>query len=130
MGGGDEPAEERVRCVGFGEELRVILGSDEEGVVGNLNHLNESIVRCCPREHEASLRIEFTIVIVEFESVPVTFVDQVGLIKGLGLGSREESAILRTEAHGTALLGDAFLALLKIDHRVRSVGIELCGMGA
>src|SRR5690606_33586015 len=55
QGGGDQPDEERVGCVGAALELRVGLRTDPEGVVGQLDELDKAAVRGQARAAQAAV---------------------------------------------------------------------------
>ena len=129
-GGADELAEERLGPVRARVELGVELGGDEEGVVGQLDHLDQALVgrgaagdqalvlELAPQEH------------VHLVTVTVALVDD-ALAEDL---PRPRALVqfhrVGAEPHRAAHVAQFFLFGQQVDHRVGRLGIELGGVGA
>ena len=92
VAGGDEAAEERVRAVGFAQELRVELAGEVEGMFLQLDHFHELAVGRGAAEGQALTLEFFAVVVVEFVAVPVPLVDDEGTVEQLGLAAHHELA--------------------------------------
>jgi len=85
------------------------LRPNKERVVAELDDLDQAAVRRAAREHHASIRKQFAIVIVELEAVTMTLVHH-RLTVGLGRARPgSELAGVHAETHGPALLLDVAL---------------------
>ena len=71
----DELAEERVRAIRAGEELRVELDTKHEGVVFDFHDLDKAVVRGEAGRPESDGLESLTIRVVDLESVAVTLID-------------------------------------------------------
>ena len=74
-GGSHEARKQRVRLVGLALELRVELAPDEVWVAGQLDHLDETVVRGHTRKQQASALEIFTIRVVHLVPMTVAFAD-------------------------------------------------------
>lgn len=74
-GGSHEARKQRVRLMGLALELRVELAPDEVWVTGQLDHLDETVVRGHTRKQQASTLEILTIHVVYLVPMTVTFTD-------------------------------------------------------
>src|SRR5262249_2214997 len=74
-GRADKLAEERLGTVGARVELRVVLGGDEERVVGKLDHLDQALVGGGAAADQALVFEPATQLVVDLVTVAVALVD-------------------------------------------------------
>src|SRR5689334_6813951 len=109
---GDEALEERMGLVRLALEFGMKLAGNEEGVVLQLDDLDELAVGRQAAEDEAGLLEALLVGVIEFVTVPVAFVDHECAVEMRRHGIHGELAGLGAEAHGAALLRN-FLLLVQ-----------------
>ena len=121
--------EKRVGMVGLGLELGVVLDADHERVVLDLDDLDEPGLGVGAANEQAGRFQARPVGVVVLETVAVAFLDQIAAIGGAGPAPRGQGAVVRAQAHRTALGHDAFLGLHEVNHWVLGLGRELGRMG-
>src|SRR3984893_4162616 len=111
-----ETGEQRMPVARGGGELRVELRRQEPRMVGQLDHLHQSIARE-PREAQALLPVAIEVVVVEFVAVPMALHDGVAAEDLARPRAGPEQHLLGSEAHGGAL-GGGLVARLCAAHLV------------
>ena len=90
-------AEQRMRPVGSGFQLRMTLSGQEEGMAFELNHFYDASVRGYTGKGQAGFCQDIPIVIIDFVAMSVAFVDGVlsvklegpgGLVQDTGIGAQ------------------------------------------
>ena len=128
--GGHELPEHGLGPVRARLELGVVLRGHEERVIGQLDDLDQAVVRRRPAEHEAVVLEAPAQQVVDLVAVAVALVDH-GLVVGrAGTGRVVELHRVGAEAHRPAHLVDLLLLRQQVDHRERRLGVELGGVGA
>src|SRR5829696_2243309 len=128
LGGADELAEQRRRAVWPRLELGVVLRGDEEGVVGQLDDLDEALVRGRAGHDQARGLEPPAQEVVDLVAMAVALVDD-GLAVDLArLGVGVQLHRVGAEPHGAAHVGDLLLLGQQVDDRVLRVRVELAGV--
>src|SRR5208337_210770 len=122
-------SKQRMRLQRLRLKLRMKLAADEVRVIGQLDHLDISSVRCGPGNPQARSRERVFVFAVEFITVPVALADLKLAIDPVRQGSRLDFARPRAQPHGAAQLFHATQLAQLIDHAMRRGGIELAGIG-
>ena len=86
--GGHELPEHRLGAVRARLELGVVLRGHEEGVVGQLDHLDEAVVGRGPAEHQAVVLEAPAQQVVDLVAVPVALVDHGLVVRRAGASRR------------------------------------------
>src|SRR2546425_7679307 len=103
VAGGDETAEQRVRLVRLAEELGVKLAGQEEGMILQLDHLDQLAVgRRAAENHALALEL-LAVGIVEFVAMAMALVYNERAVDLLRLRAHHQLARLRAQAHRAAL---------------------------
>src|SRR5690349_2150645 len=110
-------------------EFRMELAGDKEGMVGQLNNLDQLAVRGEATEHKACLLEPLPVGIVEFVAMPMALLHHKSTVQASCLGSYYQLARLGSEPHCATFFCDFGLLVEHRDHRVRCIWIELRGMG-
>src|SRR5262249_12461770 len=122
----DERGEERMRIPGARAELRVELAGHEPWVIGQLDDLDELLVRPDAGDAEAPLLERVEIVVVDLEAVPMPLLDHALPVRSRGGAPFPQHDRVEPEAHRAALVLDVALLGQKVDHVVARRRIELC----
>src|SRR5213593_4023183 len=130
QGGPHEPREERVRLPRPRAELRVELAGDEVRVLGDLDDLDELLLRPDAGDAEAGLLESGKVVVVHLVAVAVALLDDALAVQARGQAALAEDDRIETEPHRATLVGDRALLGQEVDHQVRRGRIELCGARA
>ena len=134
--GRHETAEQRRRALGAGLELGVELGGHEEGVLLELDHLDEALVGRGARNPQSlpgapdRVREALAEEVVDLVAVTVALVDD-GL--SVQLARRRPGVELdrvRAEAHRPPEVRDLLLLGQQVDHRIGRLDVELGRVGA
>ena len=115
---------------GLGLEFGVELHREEEGVVLQLDDLDQVAAGVDARDEQAGALELADVGVVHLVAVAVAFADAFGLVGLGGLRAGGEGALVAAESHGRALVDDLLLLLHHVDHRMGGVGVELGGVGA
>ena len=124
-----ELAEQRLGARGPRVELGVELGGDEEGVVGELDDLDQPLVRRGPAGHEALVLEPAPKQVVDLVTMAVALVDH-RLAEDL---PRPRAVVelhrVRAEPHRPPHVGDLLLLGQQVDHREGGLRVELGRVG-
>src|SRR3990172_1578846 len=126
----DELPEQRVRPRGTRLELGVELPAYEPGVIRQLDHLDQSVIRREAGQSHSVLFQDLPILVVDLKPVSMPLADLIGAVRLVSHGGDDDTARIGPEPHGSSQVGDAALLRHQIDDRVRAVGIELAAIGA
>ena len=129
-GGADELAEQRRRAVRARLELRVVLAGDEERVVGELDHLDEPLVRRGAGDDQPGGLEPLAEEVVDLVAMAVALVDDRLAVDLARLGVRVELHRVGPEPHRAAHVGDLLLLGQQVDDRVGGVRVELARVRA
>lgn len=102
--GGHESAEERVRMARPRLQLGMELHRDEPGVVGNLEHLDQTVLGADPGEDHPPLLQRGAVGVVELIAVPVALLDQLLPVGSEGAACGGDAALVGAEPHGPPLV--------------------------
>ena len=91
-----EAQEQGVGMIGTGIEFRVSLGSDEEGMLRDLAHLYNAVIRGVSADIQARIRQSGAVIAVDLVTVAVPFIDQVCTVEGVGTAAHIQLAGIRT----------------------------------
>src|SRR5439155_15988703 len=127
QGGAHEPREERVRLPRSRAELRVELTGDEVRVLGDLDDLDELLLRPDAGDAEAGLLEPWEVVVVHLVAVAVALLDDSLPVQARGHAPFAQDDRIEAEPHRAALVGDRALLGQEVDHQVRRGRIELGG---
>ena len=125
-----ELAEERLRAQRARLELGVVLGGDEERVVGQLDDLDQAVVGRGAAEHEPGVLQALAQVVVDLVAVAMALVDHGLVVDRAGAGAVVELHRVGAQAHRAAHVPHFLLLRQQVDHRVGRLGVELGGVGA
>ena len=114
-------------------ELGVGLAGDEEGMVGQLDHLHQALVGGEARNHETPFHKGVAIGVVHLVAVAVALVDDGLAVGRCRAGAGHHLAGIGPEAHGAALVFHVLLLGHEVDDEGRPLRCrvgELGGSGA
>ena len=83
-----EALEQRVRTVGTALEFRVELAGHEPGVIRDLYHLYNVVIRRSTGKDHAPIQQVRAIIIVHLIAMAVALIDHRGAVQAIGLGLR------------------------------------------
>ena len=118
-----------MRTVGTALEFRVELAGHEPGVIRDLYHLYNVVIRRSAGEDHAPIQQVRAIIIVHLIAVAVALIDHRGAVQAIGLGLRIQGAGVLTQAHGAAHVRYILLLRQNVDHRVGGGRVDLCRVG-
>src|SRR5579885_3503380 len=130
QGRSDEALEERMALHRPRAELGVELRGEKEGMIAQLDDLDERPVGREPREDEARAGELLAVGIVELVAVAVALGDPLAAVEPPRPRALLEHAGIGAEPHRAALLREAALRGHEIDHGVRRARIDLGGVRA
>ena len=120
----DEFAEQRIRAEGARSEFGMELGSDEEGMIFQLNDFSQPRLRVDAGEDHVRILELFLERIVKFVTMAMPLADVLGLIALIGKGSRLDVAVVCTQAKSSAHIDSLVLVVEEIDDGVFGFRIE------
>ncbi len=123
--GFDERGEQRVRPGRPALELGVELTGDEPRVIGQLDHLHQTVVRGRTRHGQSVLLEKLSIFVIHFVTMSMTLFDLLIVIHPCHSRSLAKRGGVLPQPHGPTLLGDLLLRVHETNHRVRRVRVEL-----
>src|SRR5574341_330129 len=126
----DELPEQGVRPLGTRLELGVELPAYEPGVIRQLDHLDQSVIRREAGQSHSVLFQDLPILVVDLIPVSMPLADLIGAVRLVSQGGDDDTARIGPEPHGSSQVSDAALLRHQIDDRVRAVGFELAAIGA
>ena len=125
---GDETAEQWMRRVWLALKFRMELGSYEERMIFEFDHLHQLPVCRRPADNKAGFYERLTVGVIEFVAMPMPFVHHECAVQLRGPGADHQLARLGAKTHRSALPGNLFLIVEQSDYWMRRVGIEFGGV--
>ena len=124
----DEVAEQRMRIVRAGLELRMSLRSHKPRMILDLDHLDQAVIRQGTGDDQSLLREFLTVFVVELITMAMTLLDLSLAVSSQRMRALTQFARIGTEAHRAALVLDTLLGLHEVDDRMLRLLIEFGAM--
>ena len=112
--------------IGSGAQFRMGLRADEEGMILQLDHFHDPVVRRGPGDDHAGFFELLAIVIVHFPAMTVALRDYGLPVEVVRVCSVLKDAGVCTEAHGAAKIRNIFLVRHQVDDRMLCGRLKLC----
>ena len=116
--------------IGTALEFRMKLDTNKECLICQLDRFDQMSIRRQTGETQSGFGESFTVGIIDFIAVAVTFADMFLTIKREDLCSRLQITGVFPQPKGTAFVDRIILSRHKVDNRIEGELIELPGVGA
>lgn len=118
-----------MRTFGTRFEFGMKLAAEHKWMVAQFRDFDEIAVGRLSAVYHARVAQQVAVLIVEFKTMAVAFVDLVGVVRRVRFGALLQDARIRAQPHRAAQFGDAALFIHQINNGIFRAGMKFGGIG-